>query len=77
MSAAKTSAVAPIPLPPIHRETLPNGLSVVVAERPGVPLAAVRLVLRGGSSLDPLRRSGLAHLVALAARRGTRRRTGP
>ncbi|WP_242344943.1 M16 family metallopeptidase [Anaeromyxobacter terrae] len=67
----------PIALPAIHRETLPTGLSVVVAQRPGVPLAAVRLVLRGGSSLDPARRSGLAHLVALAARRGTRRRTGP
>lgn len=67
---------APIALPPIHREVLPNGLSVVIAQRPGVPLAAVRLVLRGGSSLDPSRRSGLAHLVALAARRGTRRRTG-
>jgi zinc protease len=77
MNAAKSGASAPIPLPPIHRETLPNGLSVVVAERPGVPLAAVRLVLRGGSSLDPARRSGLSHLVALAARRGTKRRTGP
>jgi zinc protease len=68
---------APIALPPIHREVLPSGLSIVIAQRPGVPLAAVRLVLRGGSSLDPPRRSGLAHLVALAARRGTRRRTGP
>jgi len=66
-----------IALPPIRRERLPNGLEVVVAERAGVPLAAVRLVLRGGSSLDPTGRSGLAHLVALAARRGTRRRTGP
>jgi len=77
VSAAKAGGSAPIPLPPIHRERLPNGLSVIVAERPGVPLAAGRLVLRGGSSLDPPGRSGLAHLVALAARRGTRRRTGP
>ncbi len=66
-----------IALPPIRRERLPNGLEVVVAQRAGVPLAAVRLVLRGGSSLDPPDRSGLAHLVALAARRGTRRRSGP
>lgn len=66
-----------IALPPIHREVLPNGLRVVIAERPGVPLVAVRLVLRGGASLDPPGRSGLAHLTALAARRGTRRRTGP
>ena len=67
---------APIALPPIRRTALPNGLQVIVARRPGVPLAAVRLVLRGGSSLDPARRSGLAHLVALAVRRGTRRHTG-
>jgi zinc protease len=65
-----------IALPPIHRERLPNGLAVVVAERPGVPLAAARLVLRGGASLDPRGRSGLAHLVGLAARRGTKKRTG-
>jgi zinc protease len=67
----------PIPLPPIHRERLANGLRVVVAERPGVPLAAARLVLRGGSSLDPAGRAGLAHLAAICARRGTRRATGP
>ncbi len=67
----------PIPLPPIRRERLETGLEVVVAERRGIPLAAARLVLRGGSSLDPAGRAGLAHLVALAARRGTRRRTGP
>jgi len=66
-----------IVLPPIHREALSNGLRVVVAERPGVPLVAARLVLRGGSSLDPPGRSGLAHLTAITARRGTRRWTGP
>lgn len=66
----------PIPLPPIRRERLANGLCLVVAERPGVPLAAVRVVLRGGSSLDPSTRGGLAHLAAISARRGTRRATG-
>jgi zinc protease len=67
----------PIALPPIHREKLPAGLQLVVAERAGVPLAAVRLVLRGGAALDPDGRAGLAHLVAISARRGTRRRSGP
>lgn len=68
--------IVPIPLPPIRRERLSTGLEVVIAERPGIPLAAARLVLRGGSALDPERRAGLAHLVAIAARRGTRRRSG-
>jgi zinc protease len=66
----------PIALPPIRRERLDGGLSVIVAERRGVPLAAVRVVVRGGSSLDPEGRAGLAHLVALVSRRGTRRRSG-
>ncbi|HET6437264.1 MAG TPA: pitrilysin family protein [Anaeromyxobacter sp.] len=67
---------APIRLPPLRRERLDNGLEVVVATRPGVPLVAARIVLRGGASLDPPERFGLSHLVALAARRGTVRRSG-
>lgn len=68
---------APIRLPPIRRERLENGLQVVLAPRDGVPLAAARIVFRGGASLDPAGRNGLAHLVALTARRGTARRAGP
>jgi zinc protease len=66
----------PIQLPPILRERLGNGLSLVVAARRGVPLAAARVVIRGGASLDPAGRAGLAHLGAIAARRGTARRSG-
>lgn len=62
--------------PPVRRERLGNGLTAVVASRPGVPLAAVRLLVRAGSSLDPAGRFGLAHLVAAAVRRGTRTRSG-
>ncbi|MGB8930173.1 MAG: pitrilysin family protein [Anaeromyxobacteraceae bacterium] len=65
-----------IRLPPIVRTRSECGLRVIVAERPGVPLVAVRLVLQGGASLDPKGRYGLAHLVATVGRRGTRRRTG-
>ena len=65
-----------IVLPPIVPHRFECGLRVIVAERPGVPLVAVRLVLRGGSSTDPVGRHGLAHLVAAVGRRGTRRRTG-
>jgi zinc protease len=68
---------APVRLPPVRRERLENGLELVVATRPGVPLVSARVVFRGGASLEPPGRSGLAHLVALSARRGTARRTGP
>jgi zinc protease len=63
--------------PAVERTRLGNGLQVVVAQRPGVPLVAIRLLVRAGSSLDPARRFGLAHLTAEAVRRGTRRRSGP
>ncbi len=65
-----------IQAPPAERVRLASGLQVVVAPRPGVPLVAIRLLVRAGSSLDPARRFGLAHLVAAAVRRGTRRRSG-
>lgn len=65
-----------VALPPLRRERLASGLTVVVASRPGVPLAAVRIVVRAGSALDPAGRFGLAHLTAAAARRGTRTRSG-
>ncbi len=66
-----------IQLPPLVEERLPNGATVVVARRAGVPLAAVRLVISSGAALDPARGHGLAHLVAQVARRGTARRSGP
>jgi zinc protease len=72
----RAPAAGSTPLPPLHEEQLPNGATVVVAERPGVPLVAVRLVLSAGAALDPPRGHGLANLVAQVARRGTARRTG-
>ncbi|HEX7623381.1 MAG TPA: pitrilysin family protein, partial [Anaeromyxobacteraceae bacterium] len=61
---------------PLHEARLENGATVIVARRPGVPLVAVRLVVRAGAALDPARGHGLANLVAQVARRGTARRTG-
>ncbi|HET9599173.1 MAG TPA: pitrilysin family protein, partial [Anaeromyxobacteraceae bacterium] len=66
-----------IRLPELHEETLPSGLRVVVAQRRGVPLVAVRVVVEAGAALDPAGGYGLAHLVAQVSRRGTARRSGP
>jgi len=63
-------------LPDLREVRLGNGLRVVVGRRPGVPLAAARLLVRAGSALDPAGSFGLAHLVALTSRRGAGRRTG-
>lgn len=65
-----------IQLPPLHRERLPSGLEILVVDRPGVPLVAVRLIIAAGSALDPGRGHGLANLVVQVARRGTKRRSG-
>lgn len=67
---------ARIRLPELHRERLPNGLEILVADRPGIPLVAVRLIVAAGSAIDPDRGHGLANLVVQVARRGTDRRSG-
>jgi zinc protease len=69
--------VSGIVLPDLRETRLPCGLRIAVARRTGVPLAAARLAVLAGSVLDPDGAFGLAHLVALSARRGAGRRTGP
>ena len=59
------------------RVTLPNGLVVLVAERPALPIVVVRVALDGGAVLDPPGKPGLANLTALTLPRGTRGRSGP
>ncbi len=71
-----SAPIGSIKLPPLHEERLENGATVVVAQRPGVPLVAVRMVISAGAALDPARGQGLANLVAQVARRGTAQRTG-
>jgi zinc protease len=68
--------VSGVVLPGMREARLGSGLRVVVARRPGVPLAAARLAVRAGSALDPEGAFGLAHLVAISARRGAGRRSG-
>src|SRR5512134_2739773 len=71
-------AGAPAPAAPIaHREVLPNGIVLLVAERPGVPIVAVRAFLRAGASFEPTDRPGLANLTGALLTRGTARRSGP
>ncbi|HET7876249.1 MAG TPA: pitrilysin family protein [Methylomirabilota bacterium] len=72
---ALASGAAAAPL--AHREVLPNGIRLLVAERPAVPIVALRVSLRAGSALDPEGASGLANLTAELLTRGTARRTGP
>jgi len=78
MIIAPMPGPAPLAAGPIaHREVLPNGMILLVAERPAVPIVAVRLFTRGGSLLDPPDRAGLANVVGGLLTRGTAKRSGP
>ena len=71
-------ARAPLAAAPLaHREVLPNGIVLLVAERPAVPIVAVRVLMRAGSVHDPTDRGGLANLTGAVVTRGTAKRTGP
>jgi len=64
--------------PPLAaRFALPNGIVVLVAERPGLPIVTLRVGVGAGAVLDPPDRPGLANLTALLLTRGTATRTGP
>jgi zinc protease len=64
-----------IALPPSRSFMLDNGLTVVVAERRGLPLVAARLELDAGTAHDPAGKLGLAEFTAQLLRRGTTSRT--
>lgn len=73
-----SGALAPLGAAPIaHREVLPNGIVLLVAERPAVPIVAVRAFMRAGASFEPPDRAGLANLTGALLTRGTAGRSGP
>jgi zinc protease len=74
---AASIPVTPGAAPLAHREVLPNGIVLLVAERPAVPIVAVRVFTRAGATLDPPDKAGLASLTGATLTRGTATRTGP
>jgi zinc protease len=57
------------------REVLPNGIVLLVAERPAVPIVVVRVFHRAGAAFDPPAQPGLAHLTGALLTRGAGKRT--
>ena len=70
---AASAAAGPL----AHREVLPNGIRLVVAEQPAIPIVVVRVSLRAGSVFDQVGGDGLANLTADLLTRGTAKRTAP
>lgn len=56
--------------------TIANGMQILLHPDPCLPLVAVHATYRGGSSVEPAGRAGLAHLCEHLALRGPARTTG-
>ena len=52
-------------------KTLPNGLTLVICERPEAPVFSFYTLVDAGSSQDPMRKTGLAHMFEHMAFKGT------
>ena len=61
-------------LPQYSKETLPNGATIAMMPRSGVPLVHFRVLIKGGIESDPQQLAGLANLTASLLRRGTTKR---
>jgi zinc protease len=60
---------------PPQTATLPNGLTLMLSERRGIPVVAARLVFRTGSGANPADAPGLANFVADMLDQGTATRS--
>jgi len=61
----------PLNLPPMQKETLSNGLRVVLAERHTAPVVNLSLLVDSGYSADPTTRPGTASLAQRMLEEGT------
>jgi zinc protease len=71
----RPAAARPLQLPVPQTFRLPNGLTVLYTERPGLPIVSANLVIRSGSELNPADRPGLAGFTAAMLTNGTATRT--
>ena len=59
--------------PLAKRTVLDNGAILLVAERPGVPMVIINILLRSGAAADPTSKEGVANLTAELLTRGTKK----
>jgi zinc protease len=64
-----------VKLPPHEKVVLPNGLTVLLLEKHGVPIIDVAGIVKTGSLADPAGMEGLASTTAGLLRKGTKTRT--
>jgi predicted Zn-dependent peptidase len=73
----KAAAPRPLHLPVPESATLPNGLTVILSQRTGLPVVAADLVVKTGGSANPPDKPGLAAFTAAMLDEGTTSRTAP
>lgn len=67
--------VRPAAIPPFQQATLPNGLRVLLVESRRQPVVSLALMMRAGSSHDPVGKEGLSSLVSSLITKGAASRT--
>lgn len=65
----------PVHFPAVGRDTLANGLQLVVVENHEQPVVSVRLYLPAGGTVDPKGEAGLASMTASLLDKGTKTRS--
>ncbi len=70
----KPAAQRPITLPTPQAFQLPNGLTVLHYEHPGMPVVAASLVIKTGGDANPVDRAGLANFTGAMLDQGTNTR---
>ena len=61
-TTARSSSANEIPRIPFEKYTLPNGLEVILSQKPGIPMTAVNLWYHVGPANEEPGRTGFAHL---------------
>ena len=69
------SAPKAVKIPAVAERKLPNGLTVAVVERKGVPIVTIQLLVKSGASAESADKAGLADLTASMLTKGTKTRT--
>ncbi len=75
MAVASTTQAQKLQMPPHEKVVLPNGLTVLLLEKRGVPMVNVAGIITTGSLADPTGLEGLASTTAGLLRKGTKTRT--
>lgn len=74
LAAPAPQPPAKLPLPPITRFTLPDGLPVIVVQDDRLPVVSMQLAVRAGRLDEPRSRLGIAEFAANMLVKGTKQR---